>query len=370
MYAVLFADAGLSPGQISSLLVIWSVTGFLLEIPSGAWADAFSRRTLLVIAPLLQGAGYALWTFLPSYPAFAAGFVLWGAAGALASGSFQALAYEELARLGRESDYARVIGRCEVASSLAVLAATALAAPVLAAGGYPALGVASVAVPLVTAAIARTLPEHRSAPGEDEDEPSVRRVLRSGMDLVRRAPATRRALLVAIMVYGFTASDEYLPLLARDAGATGATLPLLVLVVTVGEAAGGWLAGRGTRWAGPLLAVAALCLAGGAALRHPAGFVLLAAAFGIFRWAVAWADTRLQERLEDATRATVTSLSGFGTEVVTIALYAAIGVGSAWLPMWLLLVLAALPYLVIAAALRRRPPGGPRRARPARRRGS
>ncbi|WP_246239025.1 hypothetical protein [Acrocarpospora corrugata] len=39
---MLFTDAGLSPAQISSLFVIWSVTAFALEIPSGVWADVFS----------------------------------------------------------------------------------------------------------------------------------------------------------------------------------------------------------------------------------------------------------------------------------------------------------------------------------------
>jgi hypothetical protein len=42
LYAVIFADHGLSGGQISSLFVLWSAVVFLLEIPSGAWADTFS----------------------------------------------------------------------------------------------------------------------------------------------------------------------------------------------------------------------------------------------------------------------------------------------------------------------------------------
>ena len=84
---MLFAETGLSPAAISSLFVIWSVTGFVLEVPSGLWADVFSRRRLLVAAPLLSGAGFALWSFAPSYPAFAAGFVLWGAGSALRSGA-------------------------------------------------------------------------------------------------------------------------------------------------------------------------------------------------------------------------------------------------------------------------------------------
>jgi len=44
VYALLFSDTGLSVGQISSLFVIWSGASLVFEVPSGAWADAVSRR--------------------------------------------------------------------------------------------------------------------------------------------------------------------------------------------------------------------------------------------------------------------------------------------------------------------------------------
>ncbi|TMR26983.1 MFS transporter, partial [Actinomadura geliboluensis] len=132
VYAVLFADAGLSPAEISSLFALWSATAFFLELPSGLWADVFSRRLLLVVAPLLPGTGFVLWAFFPSFPVFAVGFVLWGVGSALRSGTMQALVYEELERVGAAGAYARVIGRSEAVSLLAVVAASAVASPVLA----------------------------------------------------------------------------------------------------------------------------------------------------------------------------------------------------------------------------------------------
>ena len=61
VYTLLFGDTGLSVWQVSSLFVIWSVSSMVLEVPSGAWADATSRRRLLVIGPLLTSAAFALW---------------------------------------------------------------------------------------------------------------------------------------------------------------------------------------------------------------------------------------------------------------------------------------------------------------------
>ena len=152
---------------------------------------------------------------------------------------------------------------------------------------------------------------------------------------------------------GVTALDEYLPLLADATGAGAAAVPLLILVVTAGTTVGGWLAGRGTRWAGPALAVAAVCLAVGAATGEAAGFALIAVAFGIFQWAIAAGDAALQEQLADTSRATVTSMAGFGSEVVAVLIYVAYGLGSAWAEPWLIFTIAAVPYLLMGLTLRR-----------------
>ena len=83
LYQLLFADHGLSAAQISILFVIWSTTAFVLEVPSGAWADTYSRRKLLVLGALISALGYAAWITVPSFAGFALGFVLWGVAGVL-----------------------------------------------------------------------------------------------------------------------------------------------------------------------------------------------------------------------------------------------------------------------------------------------
>ena len=98
VYTLLFSDTGLSVWQISSLFVIWSVSSLVLEVPSGALADATSRRRLLILGPLLTAVAFALWVAAPGCWVFALGFVLWGLKSALTSGALEALVYEELRR--------------------------------------------------------------------------------------------------------------------------------------------------------------------------------------------------------------------------------------------------------------------------------
>ncbi|MBQ1026551.1 MFS transporter [Micromonospora sp. C95] len=365
VYALLFADTGLSVGQISSLFVIWSLASIALEVPSGAWADATSRRRMLCLAPLCTAVGFALWTVVPSYPAFAAGFVLWGAGGALVSGATEALVFDELDRLGAADRYARVIGRARTAGTVGVLGSIVLAAPVLGFGGYPAVGAASVAACLLAGAVAVRFPEHRRAattPDPDEDELGWWQGLRAGVAEARGNRTVRRAvLLVAGVGAVWGALDEYTPLLARDTGVALTTVPLLLLIVTVGQIAGGLLApvGQrlGSRGYAVLLAGSALALAGGSLAGHPAWFALVAVAFCGLQLASVLADARLQARITGPGRATVTSLAGMGTDLTIIVVYGGYGLVATIAGNPVAFAVAAVPYLLIAAALAIRPAG-------------
>ncbi|HEV2776529.1 MAG TPA: MFS transporter, partial [Solirubrobacteraceae bacterium] len=317
LYALLFSDAGLSTAEISSLFAIWSATGFVLEVPSGIWADAVSRRLPLALAPLLSGCGFAIWVLAPSYPTFALGFVLWGAQGALQSGALEALVYEELEHAGEAPRYAQVMGRAAALGTVAVGAAMGLAAPVFAAGGFDAIGAASVIACLAAAAVGATFPEHRTAPAASE-LPGIRAhlvMVRTGLEDMRHSPALRRALLVVPAVTAVWGSlEEYVPLLALETGVERETVPLLALLVAAATAVGGMLAGRANalsaRGVSLALAGAAVALAFGALSLKPAGFILLAVAFAGFQALTVVADARLQDAIEGPARSTVTSVAG------------------------------------------------------------
>ncbi|MET7477560.1 MFS transporter [Streptomyces sp. NPDC005648] len=354
VYALLFSDTGLSVWQISSLFVIWSLTGVALEVPSGAWADAVSRRLLLWLGPLLTAVGFALWVLAPSYGAFAAGFVLWGARGALVSGALEALVYEELERVGADARYAEVMGRAKAFGLVAVMASTGLAGPVFAWGGYPAVGAASVLVCLASAVTATRFPEHRVA-GEDDGD-GWAATLRAGLAEVRRERSLRGAMvLVPVVTAVWGALDEYTPLLVRATGVAEATVPWLLLVIWTGATAGSLLAGRcerlGTAGLGWLLGAAAVALAAGATAGTPAALVLVALAFGGFQLATVLADVRLQRHIDDSGRATLTSVAGLGTEVATIAVYAGYAAISTSSGHGTAFALFAVPYLVTALLL-------------------
>lgn len=404
LYVVFFADTGLSVGQISSLFVIWSAAGILFEVPSGAWADVVSRRLLLCLAPLVTAAGFALWVLLPSYPAFAVGFLLWGAGGALVSGALEALVWTELDRLGVVGRYARVLGRARTAGVLGVVVSGVLAGPVLAVGGYPAVGAASVLACLLATIVAARFPEHLppadapvdapvqagipvpasghdptaavrpvaaampgdrepdGSPADDEGDLGWWDTLRAGVTQVRTRPPVRSAvLLVAVVAADWGALDEYSPLLALDTGVRAEVVPLLLLLLWAGVTVGGLLAGVGERLGrrgyAALLGLVGVGLVGGALTGRPAGFVLLALGFGAAQLATVLADARLQARITGNSRATVTSLAGMATDLLIIGTYAGYGLLATVVGNAVAFAVTAGPYLVLGLVLltRRRP---------------
>ncbi|MFM8717255.1 MAG: MFS transporter, partial [Spartobacteria bacterium] len=110
---VLFLDLGLSLEQYATLNVIWAVTILLLEIPSGALADAIGRRWMVILAGALMVGEMAVFAFAPAgawlFPLLVLNRILSGAAEACASGADEALAYDSLPVEGREERWRGVL---------------------------------------------------------------------------------------------------------------------------------------------------------------------------------------------------------------------------------------------------------------------
>jgi membrane protein implicated in regulation of membrane protease activity len=296
---------------------------------------------------------------VPSYWAFALGFVLWGVRGALSSGALEALVYDELARLGAADRYARVIGRAQAAGMIAVMAAMALAGPVLDLGGYPAVGAASVLVCVLTAALATRFPEHREKPVRDEDggrAATTLTTLRTGLVEIRRDRSVRGALLLVPAVGAvWGALDEYAPLLVRDIGVADRTVPLLLLLIYAGPTIGSLLTGAGERLGtgglGVVLAGSALAMAAGALAGNAVGTTLVGVAFGGFQFVNVLADARLQDRIEGPRRATLTSVASLGTELATVAVFGTYALIAASHAHSTAFAVFSVPYLVTALVL-------------------
>ncbi|MBE6053126.1 MAG: MFS transporter [Clostridium sartagoforme] len=115
---------GMNLVEIGLLEGIFHITGFLSEIPTGALADLFGRRKMIIIGRVTSLISAIVMLFSNSFLGFAIGFILsaWGYN--LNSGSEEALIYDSLKSLSREEEYLKVNGKInliiEISQGLAV----------------------------------------------------------------------------------------------------------------------------------------------------------------------------------------------------------------------------------------------------------
>jgi hypothetical protein len=363
VYALLFAETGLSTAEITSLLIIWSVVPVVLEVPSGAIADLIPRRILLVGAALIRGIGFGLWVAAPGYPSFAIGFVLWGGGSALESGTYESYVYDHLVAAGAVDRYRAVISSGRSGGLVLNLLATVTAAPLLSAWGFGAVGAVSVAACIAQALIAATLPadrrmaRHGGAAESTQNGPADVEGLgagwfatvRAGLAEATRVRAVRRALVLAVLLPAFGVLDEYFGLLARDMHTSLDAIPLLVSSTVAAQAIGAFAARRfPARRVGAAIVASAALIGAGALAGVPVGFLAVAVGYGLFEMAVVVVETRLQDAITGPARATVTSVAGMLLDGLTIGMLGAIAVGSAVLSVIGIVVALAIGMLPVA----------------------
>ncbi|WP_241383400.1 MFS transporter [Rhodococcus sp. CH91] len=358
LYALLFEDHGLDAAAISSLFVLWSVVAFVAEVPSGAWADTVSRRGLLMGSGVLFTAGFTTWLVWPTYWGFALGFVLWGVSESMKSGTFEALVYDELAARGEEHRYAAVMGYANAGETTCVLLAILTAAPLFDLGGYALVGWVSVAITVVGIALVGTLPAAPKAEATDEIDGHGDTVLarymsslRTGASEIRTDRAVRRSVVLAAALLACLAFDEYFGLLARESGAGTGFVPVLVALTAAGQVVGAATAGRTAsmsgRTMGALVVFGSILIAGGALVGGIAGFTAIGVGYGALHNTAIVAEARLQDTMSGRARATVSSVVGLASEVLSVAVFAGYALGSVWLPMSVLVAVTVLPVVCL-----------------------
>jgi len=136
IFTILFLDFGLTLEQFALLNAAWAAAIVLLEVPSGALADTFGRRNLLIVTGVLMVIEIALLCFVPLgnagllFAVFLVNRILSGAAEAAASGADEAIAYDTLKKEGNAGDWPRVLEKQMRMQSIAYIVAMSLGAAV------------------------------------------------------------------------------------------------------------------------------------------------------------------------------------------------------------------------------------------------
>lgn len=102
---------GLPLWQIGVVEGIFHIASFLFEVPSGALADLFSRKNVIIIGRLCSAISAVINLFANNLLGFAIGFTISALSYNLNSGSEEALVYDSLKKIGDEKSYLKVNSR-------------------------------------------------------------------------------------------------------------------------------------------------------------------------------------------------------------------------------------------------------------------
>jgi DHA3 family tetracycline resistance protein-like MFS transporter len=201
----LVQDVGLNPLELVLIGTVGEISYFLLEVPTGAIADTYSRRASVILGLFVSGISAIVMAMTHDYPVLLAGSVLWGLGGALMSGAYEAWITDEHGVEGITRVFLRGAQWAYAGAILGAIAGVAVATQDLAAavifGGvlWIATGVACLLV----------MPEHgfRRRPRHERGSAAreLRNNARAGVRLIRGHHVL--LLIVGITFFAGAASE-------------------------------------------------------------------------------------------------------------------------------------------------------------------
>lgn len=119
IWMIYLATKGMSLTQLGLLEMIFHITSFSMEVPTGAVADLYGRRTSRILGRALSVLSVVILLFADSFLWFAISFIIVALSYNMESGAGDALVYDSMKSIGIENEYMRVGGNKEMVFQIA-----------------------------------------------------------------------------------------------------------------------------------------------------------------------------------------------------------------------------------------------------------
>lgn len=328
MFTTMMQDSGVPNFSIAMLIVAWSSTSFLLQVPSGAIADKYSRKNILIAAQFSKIAAFAVWMLFPDFTGFLIGFVFWGAQGAFMSGTFEALLYDEAQRHGEVDKYSKIYGRMRAADFVGLIAASALAAPVFAIGGYNLVLLATII--MIIASIISLFGLKNIKNKESTHETQYFELLKHGAKIIINSPRLFRLIIFLALTMALSAPImDYYGIFLRNSGVETKHIGYFAAFAWGVDAVGALIAHRYKSYKNSifyiLFTICGILLFISGTLTSLLGIAFLIL-FGFLNRIIKTVfEAKLQDEIPDGIRATVSSVYMFFMEIGIITLTLSFG---------------------------------------------
>lgn len=154
IFAIYFLDRGISLTGFMILMATLNISSIASELPTGLFADRFSRKWSIFVGALLGCGGVVLLIYASAYTIFMAGFILVGVGAAFASGADMALFYDSVKGAGLEGRVQHLLGRALAIENISMVGGTLLTGAIASQTGLTGPFWASAASLITAACIA------------------------------------------------------------------------------------------------------------------------------------------------------------------------------------------------------------------------
>ncbi|MDE2816648.1 MAG: MFS transporter [Chloroflexota bacterium] len=124
IFAIYFLDRGISLTGFMILMATLNLSSVTSELPTGLFADRFSRKWSIFVGALIGCVGVVILIFAVDYFVFVLGFILVGVGAAFASGADMALFYDSIKGAGLEGRVQSLLGRALAIENISMVGGT------------------------------------------------------------------------------------------------------------------------------------------------------------------------------------------------------------------------------------------------------
>lgn len=319
---IFFTQRGASPLEISIILGLWALYVLIFEVPSGAIADRWSRKWLIVISSVFHAVAYFVWIFSHNFWMFLLGYLFRGTGGFLESGTKEAFLYDHLKTHRQEADFEKHTGRIWLITTVSFLITALVAGTLADRFSFTLVLILSILSNITALLIAIMIPD--TPRSKSTEEISYWKFLGNAWKKALKQPVLLRALIyAATVVAAFESLDEYDQLYVNSVGLPLSLFGIWWLIRMTGEGIGGFIAHKFKQFnVQKVLNIIALINAGILMVSgFASGYVILpilGIMFGLFSIAKILNIGIIQRQILSHERATITSISALLVEAVAI----------------------------------------------------
>ena len=322
----LFAlERGLSIQQMVYLEVIYMTIVSLLEIPTGALADKWDRKKVMVLSAFFTFFEFFILIFAYNFWIFSLSMVSAAIAGALASGTINSILYDTMKEQGQESFFENKLARINILDFAAAASAALLGGYMASRKGYTFNYWMSVISVTASFFFALSFKNPKVVTSEDNGDGSYWKHMQEAFQFLRESHS-----LLFVIFYGVIIGSivnyfwEYYQVYNKEVG-----IPLVYFgIISAGFGflynASGYLAVKYKdriplkMVLSAILVVLAVCFIVASRIRSPWGLVPFMAAFSLVGAAQPLSLGYLHHRIDSSHRATIESFQSLALRIGSI----------------------------------------------------